>query len=272
MLVPGVGVREGILLDLVAQQYSGGIVSDEERGRAAEIRQGALWFASRLNYNQHHAEQVARLALSLFDQLRPIHEMGSELRLLLEVAALLHDIGHFVNRKNHNRHGEYLIRNGEVPGLRGWRCEMVAALVRYHNSKSEPALEHSSYAALDGERRRQCRLLTSLLRIAEKLDPAKTYRSYVKMQPVTGSKGVVAGDVYVFNSEDRVIGVVGGLKFQRLPRTVLSTFMKQPGKAAAPARAAATARSPCRSPPQAPLRARRRSQPRCCAPGSGACS
>src|SRR6202034_4709455 len=65
MLLPGCGVREGILLDLVAQQYSGGIVSDEEKGRAAEMLQGALWFASRLNYNQHHAEQVARLPRSL---------------------------------------------------------------------------------------------------------------------------------------------------------------------------------------------------------------
>jgi hypothetical protein len=47
---------------------------------------------------------------------------------------------------------------------------MVAALVRYHNCKSEPELEHASYASLDGERRRQLRLLTSLLRIAEKLE------------------------------------------------------------------------------------------------------
>ncbi len=170
MLVPGVGVREGILLDLVAEQYSAGSASEEEKGRAAEMREGTLWFASRLNYNQNHAEQVARLALSLFDQLRPIHEMGADLRLLLEIGALLHDVGHFINRKAHHRHGEYLIRNGDIPGLRGWRCEMVAALVRYHNSKSEPQLEHSSYAALDGQHRRQARLLTSLLRIAEKLE------------------------------------------------------------------------------------------------------
>jgi exopolyphosphatase/pppGpp-phosphohydrolase len=34
MLVPGVGVREGILLDLVAEQYSVRITSEEERGRA----------------------------------------------------------------------------------------------------------------------------------------------------------------------------------------------------------------------------------------------
>jgi exopolyphosphatase/guanosine-5'-triphosphate,3'-diphosphate pyrophosphatase len=89
---------------------------------------------------------------------------------------LLHDIGHFVNRKSHHRHGEYLIRNGELPGLRGWRCDMVAALVRYHNCKSEPQLEHAPYAALDGQRRRQARILTSLLRIAEKLESEHAQR------------------------------------------------------------------------------------------------
>jgi exopolyphosphatase / guanosine-5'-triphosphate,3'-diphosphate pyrophosphatase len=170
LLVPGVGVREGILLDLVAAQYVTEISSEEERLRAAEMIAGARWFARRLDYNPQHAEQVSRLALSLFDQLRPLHQLGADLRLVLEIAAVLHDIGHFVNRKSHHRHGEYLVRNSEIPGLRGWRCDMVAALVRYHNCKSEPELEHASYAALDGPRRRQARLLSSLLRIAEKLE------------------------------------------------------------------------------------------------------
>jgi len=169
MLVPGVGVREGILLDLVAQQYSVPI-SAEEQGQAAELLAGTRWFAQKLGTNLQHAEQVSRLALSLFDQLRPLHEMAPELRLVLEVAALLHDAGHFINRKAHHRHGEYLIRNSEIPGLRGWRQDMVAALVRYHNCKSEPQLEHPSYAALDGQKRRQTRALSVLLRIAEKLE------------------------------------------------------------------------------------------------------
>jgi exopolyphosphatase/guanosine-5'-triphosphate,3'-diphosphate pyrophosphatase len=134
------------------------------------------WFARRLDYSSHHAEQVSRLALSLFDQLRPIHEMGPELRLVLELGALLHDVGHFIHRKSHHRHGEYLVRYGEIPGLRGWRRDMVAALVRYHNCKSEPQLEHASYASLDGPRRRQLRLLTSLLRIAEKLESEHAQR------------------------------------------------------------------------------------------------
>jgi hypothetical protein len=53
---------------------------------------------------------------------------------------------------------------------------MVAALVRYHNTKSEPHIEHARYAALDTERRRQLRLLTSLLRIAEKLESEHSQR------------------------------------------------------------------------------------------------
>ena len=170
LLVPGVGVREGLLLDLVEEQYSGAVASEEEKDRAEELLAGVRWFARRHSVDSQHADQVAQLALSLFDQLRPIHEMGAEMRLVLEMGSLLHDIGHFVHRKAHHRHGEYLVRWGEIPGLGGWRREMVAALVRYHNCKSEPQVAHASYAALDNEKKRELRLLTSLLRVAEKLE------------------------------------------------------------------------------------------------------
>jgi len=170
LLVPGVGVREGLLLDLVAEQYSGAATSGEEKDRAEKLLAGVRWFARRHNVDTQHADQVAQIALSLFDQLRPLHEMGAEMRLVLEMSSLLHDIGHFVHRKAHHRHGEYLVRYGEIPGLGGWRREMVAALVRYHNCKSEPQVAHASYAALDNEKRRLLRLLTSLLRVAEKLE------------------------------------------------------------------------------------------------------
>ena len=67
---------------------------------------------------------------------------------------------------------------------------MVAALVRYHNCKSEPQLEHASYASLDGPRRRQVRLLTSLLRVAEKLESEHAQRiSGVDIQ-ITGRRAI----------------------------------------------------------------------------------
>lgn len=192
MLVPGVGVREGLLLQVVAQQYSGGVKSEEEKDQAAKFLDGVRSFARRMHYDEQHAEQVSQLALSLFDQLRPLHEMGAEERLLLEAAALLHDVGHIVSKKSHHRHGEYLVRNGEIPDFGDWRGDMVAALVRYHNCKSEPQLEHASYAALNGERRRQVRLLTSLLRIAEKLESEHA-------QKISGVDVQISGRRAIFN-------------------------------------------------------------------------
>nr|AAN59953.1 polyketide synthase 1 [Glarea lozoyensis] len=67
-------------------------------------------------------------------------------------------------------------------------------------------------------------------RIAEPLSATKTYRSYVRMQPV--EKKVLQGDVYIFDG-DRIIGMVGGLKFQCIQRRVLNMLMPPVGAAAA---------------------------------------
>ena len=67
------------------------------------------------------------------------------------------------------------------------------------------------------------------MRFAEPLSASKTYRSYVKMQPGAGS--MVQGDVYIFD-EDRIIGMVGALKFQCIPRQLLNTFLPPRGLAA----------------------------------------
>lgn len=67
------------------------------------------------------------------------------------------------------------------------------------------------------------------LRFAEPLSATKTYRSYVKMQPAEGN--MILGDVYVFD-QDRIIGVVGALKFQCIPRQLLNTFLPPKGSSA----------------------------------------
>ena len=73
------------------------------------------------------------------------------------------------------------------------------------------------------------------MRFAEPLVASKTYRSYVKMQPLPGN--MVAGDVYIFDG-DRIIGMCGALKFQCIPRTLLNTFLPPKGSASQKAPAA----------------------------------
>ncbi len=172
LAVPGVGVREGVLLELVAAEYAPAPLTREQAAHAQQMESAAEWFARRHEYDAAHAEKVKNLALSFFDQLRPVHQMEPEMRVLLAVAATLHDVGRFIHTKSHHRHGDYLIRNAEIPGLNGWRRNLVACLVRYHNGKSDPHSGDKPFDALDGPRRRDAARLAGLLRIAEKLETA----------------------------------------------------------------------------------------------------
>lgn len=60
------------------------------------------------------------------------------------------------------------------------------------------------------------------LQIAQPLSASKQYRNYVKMHE--GLKGTMAGDVYVFQGEE-MVALVGGVKFQAIPRVVLNKLL-----------------------------------------------
>jgi exopolyphosphatase/guanosine-5'-triphosphate,3'-diphosphate pyrophosphatase len=169
MLVPGVGVREGVLRELIRGHFAAGHSGPEIEEQCALLA-SADRFAKRLHCDTPHAELVRRLSLSLFDQLRGLHGLGADERIVLEVAAKLHDVGRIVAEEGHHKHGEYIVRNADIPELRGWRRDMAACLVRYHNRRSEPDIEHKGYASLEPRQRENVRALAALLRIAEGLD------------------------------------------------------------------------------------------------------
>jgi exopolyphosphatase/guanosine-5'-triphosphate,3'-diphosphate pyrophosphatase len=168
VLVPGVGVREGILNDLAVSLLRRPPSAGQAR-RARRLLAGARAFAEALRCDSAHAEGVRSLAVSFFDQLAPLHGLPPELRLSLELAAVLHDVGRVVNPEGHQKHGEYLVRHGRLPGLSPAERELVACLVRYHGAV-EPALRHKLYASFSPRERRQVRVLASLLRIAVALN------------------------------------------------------------------------------------------------------
>jgi exopolyphosphatase/guanosine-5'-triphosphate,3'-diphosphate pyrophosphatase len=170
MITPRVGVREGLLQELASAQMGPPPLTDEHRKRSQTILEGAESYAYKVRCDLKHAEQVQVLALQLFDQLWPYHQLDYEARTILASAAMLHDCGVLINRKAHHRHGEYLIHNAKIPGLRGWAKNMTASLVRYHNRKSEPSTKHPVFATLNAEQRKTARILAGMLRLAERLE------------------------------------------------------------------------------------------------------
>jgi exopolyphosphatase/guanosine-5'-triphosphate,3'-diphosphate pyrophosphatase len=165
-LVPGVGVREGILYDLAAEHFRS---PGADKHRAEAFIEQARAFAGHMHCDLKHAEQVRRLAASLFDQLSHVHSQPPEMRLPLEMAALLHDVGMSVNARGHHKHGEYIVRNAALGGISDELQTIVACLVRYHG-KSEPEPHHKLYASLTPREKRRVRELSGILRIAAGLD------------------------------------------------------------------------------------------------------
>ncbi|KAK4144292.1 polyketide synthase [Dichotomopilus funicola] len=61
------------------------------------------------------------------------------------------------------------------------------------------------------------------MRFTEIPDAKKTYRSYIRMQPIDGTQ-MMAGDAYVFDN-GKIIGMAGDIKFQCIPRRILDTVL-----------------------------------------------
>ena len=173
--IPGVGIREGLLQEIAHESFSR---KEPHRYNAAarQLIVGTRSFARRMEYDQAHAEHVRELSILLFDQLQAVHHLPAQSRVLLEAGSLLHDVGHRVSHHGHHKHGEYLALNGDIPGLEGRDRAIVAALVRYHNRKSEPAGHHAAYSTLNNNDKRITRRLAAILRVAEALDHSHRQR------------------------------------------------------------------------------------------------
>jgi exopolyphosphatase/guanosine-5'-triphosphate,3'-diphosphate pyrophosphatase len=191
--LPGVGVREGLLQEIAREAFSR---KEPHRYNAAarQLLVGTRSFARRLGYEQQHAEHVRELSIQLFDQLQAVHHMPAHSRVLLEAGALLHDTGHMISHRGHHKHGEYLTLNGDILGLDGRDRAIAAALVRYHNRKSEPAGHHPAYSALEDADKPIARRLAAILRIAEALD--HSHRQRVLKIRTTFQRGAVCLQVY----------------------------------------------------------------------------
>jgi exopolyphosphatase/guanosine-5'-triphosphate,3'-diphosphate pyrophosphatase len=188
-IIPSVGLREGLVQEIAREAFSR---TEPHRYDVAarQLLVGTRSFARRLQKDQTHAEHVRELSILLFDQLQPVHHLPAQSRVLLEAGALLHDIGHMISHRGHHKHGEYLVLNGDIPGLEGRDRAIVAALVRYHNRKSEPAGHHVAYSSLNNNDKRIARRLAAILRIAEGLD--HSHRQRVMQVRVTFQQGAVA--------------------------------------------------------------------------------
>jgi len=164
--VPGVGVKEGLILDLVDEMVS---QTTHEVRREEQLTKASISFGRRFMFDEAHGIHVARLGLSIFSQTQKLHGLGPRDRQLLLAASILHDIGAFVGHKRHHKHALYLISHSELPGLSPSEMLMVANIARYHR-KNIPRKHHPDFMRLSEEERDRVATLSAMLRVADALD------------------------------------------------------------------------------------------------------
>jgi len=164
LVVLDASLRTGVLLDFVDP---GG------PSAAADLETQVLASAEALGHKHRfdpdHGRHVASLAMQLFDAFQEEHGLGSRERLMLRVAALLHDIGIFISLRAHHKHSQYVLASSQIFGLTNDETAMVGNIARYHR-RAPPQKSHLPYVALDRHDRVVVDKLAAILRVANALD------------------------------------------------------------------------------------------------------
>jgi len=157
------GLRWGVFWEAFLAPADPPLVPDV---RATSVRD----LAGVYGYDRPHCEQVARIALDIFDGLARLglHDGDPREREWLHAAALLHDVGTLVDYNDHHKHGHYLVLNAGLPGFRHRELVIIAQLVRGHRkSIQSPGALGALLRPRDEERMLR---LAACLRIAEQLE------------------------------------------------------------------------------------------------------
>jgi exopolyphosphatase/guanosine-5'-triphosphate,3'-diphosphate pyrophosphatase len=159
-------LKDGLLVDYLS------LFEGFQQLQKAPVRnRSVLHLARSCNSDEKHSETVANLSLQLFDSARRIelHDFGDYERDLLRHSAILHDVGDFLSFNDHHLHSHYIISNSELSGFDQQEKTIIANIARFHRKKL-PTLKSLRPTGLDEKSKKTVIILSTLLRLAEKLD------------------------------------------------------------------------------------------------------
>lgn len=137
------------------------------------MRLSAEDMLSKFSNKSSHPAEVRRLAMMIFDELcEKVKEMSNQERKILEAAALLHDIGYYVDSKSHNKHSRDMVIEHGLQGFSDKKTLMVASICRYHRGNLPDKNKHELYGGFEKKERKIVKRLGGILRLSDGLDRA----------------------------------------------------------------------------------------------------
>jgi exopolyphosphatase/guanosine-5'-triphosphate,3'-diphosphate pyrophosphatase len=128
------GLRDGMLAQMLAEVD---LRASVHQRIESERWAGVLEVCQRYGIEQRKAEPVRQHVAELFDALAGVHGLPQEYKLWLEAAAMMEEVGKFMNHQGHFRHTQYIIANSEIFGFSPEQRQIVSAIARYMG-KTQP--------------------------------------------------------------------------------------------------------------------------------------
>jgi exopolyphosphatase / guanosine-5'-triphosphate,3'-diphosphate pyrophosphatase len=163
------GLRDGLLEQMLADYDKSARVS---RQIESERHDALLETSAHYGVDRRRAERIRDLCQQLFRELKPVHQLPPEYAEWLSAAALLHEVGSFINRSGRHRHAHYIIANSELFGYAVRERRIIAAIARYVG-KSLPVPGDRPMRLLQSADRLLVPKAVALLRLARSLDQGR---------------------------------------------------------------------------------------------------
>src|SRR6185312_15243930 len=156
------GLRDGILAQMLADvDLRTSVHQKIENERWTRV----LEVCRRYGVQLKNVEPVRGHVVQLLNALVRVHDLPEEYRLWLEAAAMMHDVGKFMNHQGHYRHTQYIIANSEIFGFSPAQRTIVSAIARYMG-KTRPEPSDRLMRTIPVEEHEHVRRAVVLLRLA----------------------------------------------------------------------------------------------------------
>lgn len=164
LCLPTATLCDGLLYELANQRCQFSMKHDLDQDTISACRH----LARRFKTDKSHGQLVERLVLELFRQTKHLHRLPSRCNLLLQSAAILHDIGKYISMSRHTYRSYHMIMASEIIGIWNHEQQIIALIARFHSGDvdwNDPVLLELEPA----ERLMVCKLI-ALFRMANALD------------------------------------------------------------------------------------------------------
>lgn len=164
---PGVSLLDGIAYDYAEKKKFIRSVHNFEN----DILVTSKNIAKRYSSSKSHIQGTMNLCLNIFDSMKKVHGMGKRERLLIQIAALLHDCGKYISMGNVSECSYQIIMSTEIIGLSSLERKMIAYAVRYNTTAFVYYDEIQMLGAgIDRESYIKIAKMTAILRLANAMD------------------------------------------------------------------------------------------------------